>query len=97
MHPAPPIPRISLDERAERETLSVHEHVARRRESFRQSISILTVGSMFLVVMLSFVSLWCIKDFAFADLKELLHILIPPIIGIVGAVTGFYFGERNMT
>jgi len=30
------------------------------------------------------------------DLRELLHILIPPIIGIAGAVLGFYFGERNM-
>jgi hypothetical protein len=33
----------------------------------------------------------------FEDLKETLHILIPPIIGIVGAVMGFYFGERSMS
>ena len=55
------------------------------------------VLSLFLIVFLSFVSLWCIKDFQFADLKELLHILIPPVIGIVGAVSGFYFGEKSMS
>ena len=88
--------RISLNENADRDPLFVHEH-ARRREIFRQGISILMVLSLFLIVFLSFVSLWCIKDFQFADLKELLHILIPPVIGIVGAVSGFYFGEKSMS
>jgi hypothetical protein len=28
-----------------------------------------------------------------ADLKDILELLIAPVVGIVGAVTGFYFGS----
>ncbi len=70
--------------------------VERKRESARQIIALTASGSMFLIVVLSFISLWCMKDAKFEDLREILHILIPPAVGIFGAVTGFYFGERNM-
>jgi hypothetical protein len=88
---------ISLNTEADKDQpLSVNEHIVRRREWSRQIISLTTMLSMLLIVVLPFLTLLTTPNRDFNDLKELLHILIPPIIGIVGAVMGFYFGERNM-
>jgi hypothetical protein len=88
---------ISLNTEADKDQpLSVNEHIVRRREWSRQIISLTTMLSMLLIVVLPFLTLLTTPNRDFNDLKELLHILIPPIIGIVGAVMGFYVGERNM-
>lgn len=35
------------------------------------------------------------KCVTIADLKELLTILVSPVVALVGAAVGFYFGERS--
>lgn len=88
---------ISLNQEAEIDgPISVNEHIIRRREWSRQIIAISIMASMLILMVFPFATLFIIEEVKFSDLKELLHILIPPVIGIVGAVMGFYFGERNM-
>lgn len=47
-------------------------------------------------MLLSFVTLWFTST-TFQDLKSLLEISFAPIVGIAGAVTGFYFGSSGAT
>jgi hypothetical protein len=77
----------------------IPEPILHRRETSRFLIGIGIVSSLFLIVLGSF-SILIIKSFSqegvsIADLKEIVETLIAPVIGVVGAVTGFYFGERQ--
>lgn len=65
------------------------------REWTRVAIAGMACGSLFILVLGSFITLWA-QPSHFEHLKEILHIFIPPIIGIFGAIAGFYFGEKNM-
>jgi len=67
-----------------------------KRETARQIIALTASSALLLLVVAPFIELAFLKDLKFEDLKETLHILIPPTIGLFGAVAGFYFGERNM-
>jgi hypothetical protein len=72
------------------------ERVAQQREFARQLIAVLIVGSLFVIVVFSYLSLWYKKDgMIISDITGVLDKLISPVVGIVGAVTGFYFGERQ--
>ena len=88
---------ISLEKVASSETpLSVE--IARIRESSRSKISFLIVGSLPFIIISSFISLWvlwCFSSPKVEDLRSVLELIISPVIGIVGAVTGFYFGEKS--
>jgi len=65
------------------------------REMTRVVIAFIATSSLLIIVIFPFCILWKM-DAKFEDLRELLHILIPPLIGVFGAIAGFYFGERNM-
>ncbi len=45
------------------------------------------------VVLLSFLSLW-INSVAANELEGLLQLVFAPIVALVGAATGFYYGAR---
>jgi hypothetical protein len=63
------------------------------REKTRGQVAAVLLGILAFLVAGSFISLWF--DWASSEeLDTLLTILFAPIIGLVGAATGFYFGER---
>jgi hypothetical protein len=64
------------------------------REKKRGHIAMTLVCLLFAIVAASFVYIL----FRLCDietLKSLLEIVFAPIVGLVGAVTGFYFGEKS--
>jgi hypothetical protein len=63
-----------------------------QRERRRGQIALLLVALLVAVVVLSFAALWFLPTNRFDSLMKLLQILFAPIIGLVGAVTGFYYG-----
>jgi len=64
------------------------------RESLRGVIAYALLGILAFVILGSFVTLWFDWGTG-ADVDALLTILFAPLIGLVGAVTGFYYGERS--
>jgi hypothetical protein len=64
------------------------------REQTRSRLAMTVVLTLPLIVVLSFWSL--MAHFATAaDVKEVATFLLAPLVGIAGAVLGFYFGERR--
>jgi hypothetical protein len=63
-----------------------------QREQRRGQIALLLVALLIAVILISFIMLWLLPADRFDGLMELLQILFAPIIGLVGAVTGFYYG-----
>jgi hypothetical protein len=73
---------------------------AKDREWARGTIALTLVGVLAGIVVFAFIyvliSLFILKSFRDLDsLKTLLEILFSPVVGLVGAVTGFYFGEKT--
>lgn len=80
------------------------------REKKRGEIALILVFTLVGVVSVSFV-VFAIKAFFFGcvectaeqsefakfvdSLSELLELIFAPLIGLIGAVTGFYFGEKS--
>jgi hypothetical protein len=48
-----------------------------------------------IVLAFAFVFVMPINGANIETLKSLLEIIFAPIVGLVGAVTGFYFGEKS--
>ena len=69
--------------------------VSLKRESARQTVAIIVAVTILAVVICSFITLWTFSARSVTDLKVLLDILFAPIIGIFGAVVGFYFGANS--
>ncbi len=65
-----------------------------KRESLRGTIAYALLGILAFVVVGSFVTLWFNWGTG-EELDTLLTLLFAPLIGLVGAVTGFYYGERS--
>jgi hypothetical protein len=70
------------------------------REWARSAIALTLVGVLAGIVILAFayvlISLFLLKAFRDMEaLKTLLQILFTPVVGLVGAATGFYFGEKS--
>jgi len=66
----------------------------RDRENVRSFVAFGLLALLIIVVIASYVCLsagWIAKD----DLKDLLTIVFGPIITLLGAVTGFYYGEKS--
>jgi hypothetical protein len=53
---------------------------------------LLLIALLIAMVLISFVMLWFLPTSRFDSLMRLLQIIFAPIIGLVGAVTGFYYG-----
>src|SRR5215469_9174626 len=73
-----------------------------RRESARQLVSVIIVSALLFIVVASFIVLVILvfksdPSPSIADLRQLLEVLLAPVVGIVGAVTGFYFGSGSAT
>jgi hypothetical protein len=71
-----------------------------RREGARQLVSVIIVSSLLFIVVASFGMLLVIflksdPPPTMTDLRQVLEILLAPVVGIVGAVTGFYFGSGS--
>ena len=67
---------------------------APEREKLRGTLALLLVSLLIGIVLLGFVSVW-FNWVAIADLKQLLELVFTPVVTLVGAVTGFYYGERS--
>jgi hypothetical protein len=66
----------------------------RQRESIRGVVAALLLGLLCFIVIASFLSYWL--DVVEQDaLEGLLTIIFAPVIGLVGAATGFYFGGSS--
>lgn len=74
-------------------TVSSPYSIDRDREQKRGWIALILVGLLAAVIILSFIGLFLKVELK--DLKELLTIILSPLVALVGAATGFYFGEKN--
>jgi hypothetical protein len=63
-----------------------------QRERLRGWIAIGLLGMLALVLLCSFVSLWLKIDNE--SLRNVLTILVGPLVALVSAATGFYYGSR---
>jgi hypothetical protein len=68
--------------------------IDRDREQKRGWIALILVGLLVVVILLSFAGLFTAR-IELKDLKELLIVILGPLVALVGAATGFYFGEKN--
>jgi hypothetical protein len=68
-----------------------------RQEDARTAIALTIAGSLAFIVLATFVTLWShtIKFKSVDDIVKLVQAVLSPVVGIVGAVTGFYFGARQ--
>jgi cobalamin biosynthesis Mg chelatase CobN len=69
------------------------------RDTTRSYIAYWLLGLLTIVVIFSFIALVIINKgtVIFADLKSLLELLLGPIVALVSAATGFYFGSQQST
>lgn len=66
----------------------------RTRESIRSGLAIgLTV--LLAVVVLAVVGATVFGDYPVAEAKELLSVVLAPLVALVGAATGFYYGGKD--
>jgi hypothetical protein len=63
-----------------------------QREQLRGRIALLLIALLIAMIIISFIMLWILPADRFDSLTKLLQIIFAPIIGLVGAVTGFYYG-----
>jgi hypothetical protein len=67
-----------------------------RREDARTAISLVIVGSFAFIIAAAFVVfVWRAPNPSVDDIVKFCQVLISPVAGIVGAVTGFYFGATQ--
>lgn len=68
----------------------------RTRETARGRIAFALLAILGFIIAGAFVTLWTGWG-ADGDVDDLLTLIFAPVIGLVGAVTGFYFGEKSAT
>jgi hypothetical protein len=70
---------------------------APEREQKRGLIALVLVFSLCGIIVLAFAFVFVMPGSSanIDALKSLLEIIFAPIVGLVGAVTGFYFGEKS--
>jgi hypothetical protein len=72
-----------------------HQSIAIRQEDARRWIALTIVLLLAFIVVASFASLWLRGSTPVDDIVKVISAIIGPVIGIVGAVTGFYFSETR--
>jgi hypothetical protein len=90
-----PIEGVPYDPAPERESV---------RGQIAQSLVWTLVGVIAVVVVTAVVlTLWCLKSNECATaahelnpMRQVVELVLPALVGLVGAVTGFYFGERSV-
>jgi hypothetical protein len=70
---------------------------APEREQKRGLIALVLVSTLCGIIVLAFAFVFVMpgSSTSIEMLKSLLEIIFAPIVGLVGAVTGFYFGEKS--
>jgi hypothetical protein len=87
---------VSLEKEGDYRKLNVYEQTTRKREDARRWLALIVVASLAFIVVASFVSLWYYSKInSIDDIVKVIDAVTSPVIGIVGAVTGFYFGESQ--
>lgn len=93
----PPVPLKELDLTGDppssepKKPSTVPYNLDRHRENTRGMIALILVGLLAVVLLLAMGGLiW--GNMEMKDLKELLTIILGPLVALVGAATGFYFG-----
>jgi len=81
---------VSLDPLAE-----LYNVTFKRREDARMIIAIMIVVSLPATVLATFLTLWFCGKVSIDDLIKIIGAIMSPIIGLIGAVTGFYFSESK--
>jgi hypothetical protein len=94
---APAVMSLSLQTASAAFTGVTAQQIAARQEDARTWIAFIIVGSMAFIVFATFLLLWLHFDMIKTadDLTKLIQAVLSPVVGIVGAVTGFYFGSRQ--
>ena len=64
------------------------------REKVRGRIALLLLALLAGTILLTFATLW-FGIFDASAAKELLAVLLAPLVGLVGAATGFYYGGKT--
>lgn len=64
------------------------------RERMRGIIVLTLLGILAGIIAAAFIALW-LEAISSADLQTLLNLVFSPIIGLVGAAAGFYYGGRS--
>ena len=67
---------------------------APEREKIRGSIALILVWLLVGLVAALFLSVWFFGT-DLTNIKTILELVLAPIIGLVGAITGFYYGEKS--
>lgn len=87
--------KLSVDAEAAQEFKArAVKSVAHKREDARILLALTIIAPMPAIVLFTFITMW-FTDAKYSELRELVETLITPIVGIVGAVTGFYFSESR--
>jgi hypothetical protein len=68
---------------------------APEREKKRGLIALVLVSALCGIIVLAFAFIFFVPAANVELLKSVLEIIFAPIVGLVGAVTGFYFGEKS--
>lgn len=65
----------------------------RDSEKMRGAIAIVLLSILAAVILFAFIGLWTMR-ITIDDTRVILELLFAPLVGLVGAVTGFYYGSR---
>lgn len=72
---------------------------ARDREIARRRLAFVLVGILGFTVFFSFITLWMVQfgltDITVDNLVDVLNVLFAPLVALVGAATGFYYGAGD--
>ena len=64
------------------------------REFVRGTLAVSLVASLIVLVFVSLLIVW-FKPGNTEELSEILQLILAPLVGLVGAATGFYYGTRQ--
>lgn len=67
---------------------------ARTRENFRGLIALLLIALMTGIIVATLALFWLHPD-RVKDLKDLFALIFGPVVALVGAATGYYFGYHD--
>jgi type II secretory pathway component PulM len=66
-----------------------------RQEDARTRIALLIVGAFAIIVVVAILAIWVPTARSVDEIVKIIQTVLSPLVGIVGAVTGFYFGARQ--
>ncbi len=73
--------------------LAVPYDPMKARESVRSAVALILIGIMAATIIASFILLWIHPDRS-RELHDLLALIFGPLVALVGAAIGYYFGAQ---